>query len=93
MRFLKGIFVLVALGGYSDIAKAASTSLKQFLEQGFEIKDVAIVPAEIATRTANKIQADGAVITLQKGPALAVCNYTFNAYVNVEWNIDCRQGN
>lgn len=92
MRFLIGIFTFVALGANSGQVNAASTSLKQFLEQGFEIKSVAIVPAEIATRTANKIQVDGAIITIQKGPALAVCNYTFSAYVNVEWNASCRPG-
>jgi hypothetical protein len=82
------IFVCMALAGGPAWA-AETVSLRQLLADGYEIKDVAVIPAEIATRTSQQIQADGAVITLQNGAALAVCNYTLGALLLVDWEVGC----
>jgi hypothetical protein len=55
---------------------------KALLDQGFEVKNVYLLPAEVGTRVANNTQPDSVVVTLQKGPVTAVCWITANSWNN-----------
>ena len=65
-----------AAGGIQSAVK-----LKDILAEGFLIRTTVLVPAEAVTRQIGKVSSDAILLTLQKESAIAVCYYTFKAYV------------
>jgi len=66
-----------------------STSTYQtVLSQGFEVKNVFLIPADASTRLTGSIQQETVMVTLQKGAVTATCWVLFSA-----WNQQSLEGN
>jgi hypothetical protein len=64
--------------------------LRALLGDGYEIKSILLVPADVSTRVARRIDEDGAVLTVQKGAEIATCFFNLRDYVagtvlDIEW--------
>lgn len=67
--------------------------MRTLLSSGYEIKSVTIVPQDVSSRVAQKLDNDAALVTLQKAGAAATCFLALNAYVSpgmldIEWCIE-----
>jgi hypothetical protein len=73
-------------GAGSPAALAASdtqsATLATLLQEGFEVRATAFVPADAVTRESGKSASDAILVTLQKAAVSAVCFYTLKAYVS-----------
>ncbi len=61
--------------------RKGSVRLKDLIVDGFLIRTTVFVPADAVTRQTGSVSADAMVLTLQKETAIAICYYTFKAYV------------
>jgi hypothetical protein len=59
-----------------------SATLAALLQEGFEVRATAFVPADAVTRQSGKTASDAVLVTLQKAAVSAVCFYTLKAYVS-----------
>ena len=59
-----------------------SATLASLLQEGFEVRATAFVPADAVARQAGKSSSDAILVTLQKAAVSAVCFYTLKAYVS-----------
>jgi hypothetical protein len=59
-----------------------SATLASLLQEGFEVRATAFVPADAVTRQSGKSSSDAILVTLQKAAVSAVCFYTLKAYVS-----------
>ena len=65
-------------------APAAPQRVKMsaLISSGYEIKAVTLVPQDASSRVAQKPDKDAALVTLQKGSAVATCFLALDAYVS-----------
>ena len=56
--------------------------MSALVSSGYEIKSVTLVPQEVSSRVAQKPDKDAALVTLQKGSAVATCFLALDAYVS-----------
>lgn len=61
--------------------RKGSIRLKDLVADGYLIRTTVFIPADAVTRQTGSVSADAMVLTLQKETAIAVCYYTFKAYV------------
>jgi hypothetical protein len=59
---------------------AASPTYKSLLEQGFEVKNILLLTADVSTRAAQTIEQDSVLVTLQKGAITATCWVTLTGW-------------
>jgi hypothetical protein len=59
-----------------------AATLASLLQEGFELRATAFVPADAVTRQSGKTSSDAILVTLQKAAVSAVCFYTLKAYVS-----------
>src|SRR4029079_7209197 len=61
--------------------RKGSVRLKDLITDGFLIRTTVFVPADAVTRQTGAVSSDAMVMTLQKETVIAICYYTFKAYV------------
>lgn len=66
--------------------------LRALLTEGYEIRNVAIMPQDVASRVAGKLDVDVVILSLQKASQLATCYYRLDNYLtgvvlDIEWCI------
>jgi hypothetical protein len=66
----------------SGPGETPSATLAALLQEGFEVRATAFVPADAVTRQSGKTASDAVLVTLQKAAVSAVCFYTLKAYVS-----------
>jgi outer membrane biosynthesis protein TonB len=75
-----------SVGAGTPAARSASdtpsATLASLLQEGFEVRATAFVPADAVTRQSGKSSSDAILVTLQKAAVSAVCFYTLKAYVS-----------
>lgn len=74
-------------------AQPQRVKMRTLLAAGYQIRAVTIVPQEVSSRVAQKLDNDAALVTLQKEGAAATCFLALNAYVSpgmldIEWCIE-----
>ncbi len=78
-------------GGASSNSSSSSSStssdsgarqLKDLLEEGFEIKSVNVIPADIVKAGGATSAVDAVMIVIERGPDLANCYVTFSGFVD-----------
>jgi hypothetical protein len=57
-------------------------SMKDLLNEGYEIKTTSVIPHDIVTRGGSTADVDAAMIILQKGSAVATCYTEFASFAN-----------
>jgi len=57
-----------------------TTPYQTLLSQGFEVKNVLLIPADVGTRLTGNIQQETVMVTLQKGSVTATCWVLFAAW-------------
>jgi hypothetical protein len=63
----------------SEPAPPAGPTMRELLNEGYEIKSTSIVPHDIVKRGGSTTDVDAAIIVLQKGPAIATCYTVFTS--------------
>jgi hypothetical protein len=57
-------------------------TMKDLLNEGYEIKTTSIISHDIVTRGGSTADVDAAMIILQKGPMIATCYTEFSSFAN-----------
>jgi hypothetical protein len=86
MRVVSSILLVTAVIAVALVPAAAQERIKpnfkDLLAQGYEIKNVTFIPL-FALKSADATPENPQVlVTLQKGPASAVCQYSLNGWAN-----------
>jgi hypothetical protein len=63
-------------------AAAPSPTMKDLLNEGYEVKATSVIPHDIVTRGGSTADVDAAMIILQKGSAVATCYTEFASFAN-----------
>ena len=66
----------------STTADSGARQLKDLLEEGFEIKSVNVIPADIVKAGGATSAVDAVMIVIERGPDLANCYVTFSGFVD-----------
>jgi hypothetical protein len=80
------LIVATAIAVGSPVASLAQTeaqpTLKSLLAEGYEIKTTMFIPNEVVQRSGATVGVDAVIITLQKGPSMAICYPDYVSFVN-----------
>lgn len=81
-----------ALAQPQGSAPVQRVKLRALLADGFELKNVLLVPRDVGSILAQRPEDDGVVLSLQKGPQIATCffktrEYLSGAVLDIEWCI------
>jgi hypothetical protein len=58
---------------------APSPTMRDLLNEGYEVKSVSIVPHDVVKRGGSTTDVDATIIVLQKGPTVATCYEVFTS--------------
>lgn len=58
---------------------APSPTMRDLLNEGYEVKSVSIIPHDIVKRGGSTTDVDATIIVLQKGPVIATCYEVFTS--------------
>ena len=61
---------------------APVVTMKDLLNEGYEIKTTSVIPHDIVTRGGSTADVDAAMIILQKGSMIATCYTEFSSFAN-----------
>jgi hypothetical protein len=75
--------VVVAEAGTASAQDREQRSFRNLVSNNYEIKNVAVVPNEIAKRYAENTTTDTVLVTLQRGKSIAVCYFSFASWVTL----------
>ena len=82
IRMMAGSAALICLAASPVSAQQTKPSLKQLLVDGYEIKNVLFVPMEALQALGTDPANPQVVVTLQRGPSTAACQYSATNWFN-----------
>lgn len=91
---LSASLAVVIAGAGAASAQQPKPSLKQLLVDGYEIKNVLFIPMEALPALGANAGNPQVVVTLQRGPSTAACQYSATNWFNqvatsIEGNTQC----